>query len=253
MSDPCDKGLTKDCFRLHPQWAKQAFAYRLLHTITPKRLSRHLPRAFRIPLIFQDAGIPSGVSLPPGLSDPQPSPQASLIIGSSGNMVFEAFPPGPPGPPGATSKSVVVEEAGPQDLCDLYLDHHDYSTYYFAEVDGSEPTDNNLETRGYWYKEFSGGDDRSKLGFYFTGAPQVINALRVYKLHNDTAHTWSFGRWTPIWVSLISGIEDVDGWSDIYEFANTTPDEHYQFRCNGSLVAAGQESWLYEIELYHLE
>jgi len=88
MAGECDSGLNRACFKAHPQWARQAFAYRLLHTLVPKRLSRNLPRAFRIPLIFPGVVIPSDAILPPG-----------SIVGP-GSAFLPGWQPGDPLPDG---------------------------------------------------------------------------------------------------------------------------------------------------------
>ncbi|MBA7605385.1 hypothetical protein ES703_12516 [subsurface metagenome] len=68
--NPCLEGLTVDCFAHNPQWAKQAFAYRLLHTITPKKLTRRLPKGLRIALLAPGITLPPGIELPPGTTVP---------------------------------------------------------------------------------------------------------------------------------------------------------------------------------------
>lgn len=68
--NPCLEGLSVDCFKHNPQWAKQAFAYRLLHTLTPKQLTRRLPKGLRIALLAPGVVVPPGVELPPGTTVP---------------------------------------------------------------------------------------------------------------------------------------------------------------------------------------
>lgn len=63
---PCDRGLTPECFEAYPEWAKRAFAYRLMHTLFPGLITRLLPRALWEPLIGEGAEIPPDVPLPPG-------------------------------------------------------------------------------------------------------------------------------------------------------------------------------------------
>jgi hypothetical protein len=43
-SHPCENGLTVACFKAYPEWARKALAYKLLHLILPKQISRGLPR-----------------------------------------------------------------------------------------------------------------------------------------------------------------------------------------------------------------
>ncbi len=91
---PCARGLTSECFRTHPQWAKQALATRLLHAITPKALTKRLPpsvnKAFIVP----------GMSFPPGFG-PGDFPPGAIITPQT------VFPPGwtagDPLPPGAAA------------------------------------------------------------------------------------------------------------------------------------------------------
>lgn len=67
-STPCGRGITAQCFRAHPQWAKQAFATRLLHAIAPKQITKRLPRRFRRALVVPGVTLPVGVTvddLPP--------------------------------------------------------------------------------------------------------------------------------------------------------------------------------------------
>lgn len=67
---PCSAGLTQNCFKQHPAFAKQAFAYRLLHTITPKPLARKLPEILRDALVAGGVIVPPGLTLPPGVVVP---------------------------------------------------------------------------------------------------------------------------------------------------------------------------------------
>lgn len=41
---PCAQGLTLECFRAYPQWAKKMFAYRLLLTLCPHEITKRLPQ-----------------------------------------------------------------------------------------------------------------------------------------------------------------------------------------------------------------
>ena len=98
---PCARGLTSECFRTHPQWAKQALAARLLHAITPKQLTKRLPpsvnKAFIVP----------GMSFPPGVGVGDFPPGAIITPGA-------VFPPGwaagDPLPPGATAGPTTAPE-----------------------------------------------------------------------------------------------------------------------------------------------
>lgn len=43
VDHPCKDGLTAACFKAYPKWARQALAYKLLHILLPKQLTRRLP------------------------------------------------------------------------------------------------------------------------------------------------------------------------------------------------------------------
>jgi len=63
---PCADGLTKECFRAYPAWARKAFAYKLLHILLPKQLTKNLPFGLNLPFIPPDVLLPPGVIFPPG-------------------------------------------------------------------------------------------------------------------------------------------------------------------------------------------
>ena len=93
---PCARGLTSECFRTHPQWAKQALATRLLHAITPKQLTKRLPpsvnKAFIVP----------GLSFPPGVGVGDFPPGAIITLGTvfpPGWTAGDPLPPGTAAPP----------------------------------------------------------------------------------------------------------------------------------------------------------
>jgi len=98
---PCARGLTSECFRRYPQWAKQALATRLLHAITPKQLTKRLPPS------LNKAFIVPGMSFPPGVGAGDFPPGAIITPGT-------VFPPGwtagDPLPPGATSPPTTAPE-----------------------------------------------------------------------------------------------------------------------------------------------
>lgn len=100
MTAPCLKRLDADCFRAHPAWAKRAFAYRLVHLLTPKPLTKRLPKGLRLALIAPGVEIPPGVELPPGVVV---SPGAEVPPGWSSEIVAPpgiTIPPGTVFPPG---------------------------------------------------------------------------------------------------------------------------------------------------------
>ena len=85
---PCSRGLTAACFAAHPAWARQAFAYKLLHIMLPKQLSKMLPRGLNLALVPPGVEIPPGIVLPPGTIVP---PGVTFPPG---------WTPGDPAPPG---------------------------------------------------------------------------------------------------------------------------------------------------------
>lgn len=91
---PCARGITAECFRTHPQWARQALAVRLIHAITPKQLSKRLPPSINKALLVP------GMSFPPGFG-PGDFPPGAIITPQT------VFPPGwtagDPLPPGAAA------------------------------------------------------------------------------------------------------------------------------------------------------
>ena len=66
IEHPCARGLTAACFAAYPAWARQAFAYKMLHILLPKQLTRRLPKGLNRALIGPGAIVPPGVMLPPG-------------------------------------------------------------------------------------------------------------------------------------------------------------------------------------------
>lgn len=104
MSTPCLKRLDANCFRARPAWAKQAFAYRLVNLLTPKPLTKRLPKGLRTALLAPGVMMPPGVELPPGTVI---APGAEIPAGWT---TGDPLPPGaiPPGaiPPGAEATGV---------------------------------------------------------------------------------------------------------------------------------------------------
>jgi len=105
-ANPCGSGLTQNCFKQQPAFARQAFAYRLLHAITPKPLARKLPDKFRNPLIAKGVIKPPGLYLPPGLVVP---PGTEL---PAGPMPPGQLPPGTLVPPGSLLPPDVAQGGG---------------------------------------------------------------------------------------------------------------------------------------------
>lgn len=89
---------------MHPAWAKQAFAYRLVHMLTPKALTKRLPRGLQPGLIAPGVTIPPGFELPGGM------------ILSPGAELPPGWTPGDPLPPGMAESPTVppgAETTGP--------------------------------------------------------------------------------------------------------------------------------------------
>ena len=63
---PCLHRIDEECFKAHPAWAKQAFAYRLLYLFCPKVLTKRLPKGLRRALIAPGVVVPPGVEVPGG-------------------------------------------------------------------------------------------------------------------------------------------------------------------------------------------
>ena len=107
---PCDDGLTKECFRAYPAWARQAFAYKLLHILLPKQATKNLPRGLNRALIAPGANLPPGLILPPGsVVNPDASfppgwtpgdIQPPGVIISPGTIFPAGWTPGDPPPEG---------------------------------------------------------------------------------------------------------------------------------------------------------
>jgi len=107
---PCSGGLTPECFEAYPEWAKLAFAYKLLNVLIPANISRRLPKGLFPGQIGPGAILPPGWIPPPGVIVPPnytvpPSwiPFTYFIL-PEGLTWAEAFPEGwtaeDPLPPG---------------------------------------------------------------------------------------------------------------------------------------------------------
>ena len=119
---PCIDGLTEECFRAYPEWAKQAFAYKLLNVLIPAEISKRLPKGLFPGIIGPGAILPPGWIPPPGVIVPPsytvpPSwiPFTYFTL-DPGLTWDEAFPPGwtaeEPLPPGVTIDAGVVFPVG---------------------------------------------------------------------------------------------------------------------------------------------
>ena len=117
MPHPCDEGLAPACFAAAPQWAKQAFAVRLMSALVPPSISRRLPKwKFQPNMIFPPGWqpgdpLPTGIIVapdtifPPGWTpdDPLPgeitwqptTPATEYTTGPASPMFIDPATPGP--------------------------------------------------------------------------------------------------------------------------------------------------------------
>lgn len=63
---PCVRALDRECFRAHPEFARRALAYRLLHLLIPPDIARLLPKKLSDPLVAPGVEVPLGAVFPPG-------------------------------------------------------------------------------------------------------------------------------------------------------------------------------------------
>lgn len=116
-SAPCMDRIDARCFGAKPKWAKQAFAYRLLHTIAPQRITRRLPRGLNLALLgpgvilpegaelLPGTVVPEGVEIPPDYSPDYPEypgifpppwvPPESILSGVTSPLYLDPATPGP--------------------------------------------------------------------------------------------------------------------------------------------------------------
>lgn len=85
---PCLHRVDAECFKAKPEWAKQAFAYKLVHLLFPPELTKRLPTTLRRALVAPGVIIPPGVELPPG------------VVAAPGAEFPPGWTPGDPWPPG---------------------------------------------------------------------------------------------------------------------------------------------------------
>ncbi len=70
MGLPCEKRLDAECFAAHPEWAQQAFAWRLLHLIFPGQITKQLPPSLAFPPLPPGFEWPPIIVIPPGTEIP---------------------------------------------------------------------------------------------------------------------------------------------------------------------------------------
>lgn len=127
---PCIDGLTEECFRAYPSWAKRAFAIKLMNTLIPAQISRRLPKGLFPGLIGPGVILPPGVDFPPGTTippgytfppgwtagdplppffGPEPPPGIEIPPGGAIPPIFlTPFEPGPPHRVSPTAPGVTV-------------------------------------------------------------------------------------------------------------------------------------------------
>ena len=119
VEHPCSQGLSAACFKAYPKWARQVLAYKLLHILVPKQLSKKLPIGlgagiFTVPDGWEgwlewcmNQGMEPGDALPPGWEHGIPPPKilppgyADEIVnpetGVEAPIFVKPFEPGPIG------------------------------------------------------------------------------------------------------------------------------------------------------------
>ena len=119
IEHPCARGLTTDCFKTYPTWARQALAYKLLHILLPKQLAKNLPRNLNQPLIPPGVPwtpgdpIPPGGIVPPGTTPTPPGTGATTPIFSAPWEPGPITTPKPPGPAPYDRGSLLGKQDGP--------------------------------------------------------------------------------------------------------------------------------------------
>ena len=119
---PCAGVLTPECFEAYPEWAKQAFAYKLLNVLIPANITRRLPKGL-FPGIIGPGTIlppgwipPPGVIVPPNYTVPPSWIPFTYFILPEGMTWEQVFPPGwtagDPLPPGVTIDAGAIVPAG---------------------------------------------------------------------------------------------------------------------------------------------
>ncbi len=93
MSPACDKSLNAECFATHPKWARQAFAWRLLHLMFPGQITKKLPPSLAFPPLPPGFEWPATIEIPPGTEIPD------WWIHTEDWLPGDVFPPGATIPP----------------------------------------------------------------------------------------------------------------------------------------------------------
>ncbi len=96
---PCADGLSLECFRTYPKWAKMRFAHKLLGTLFPAEITKRLPLAIQQAMTQMPPDWPEGQDLTPALLLTPPA-GISLPPGGPISPTYCApFSAGPPSPP----------------------------------------------------------------------------------------------------------------------------------------------------------
>ena len=98
---PCLGALDAACFKHNPQWARRAFAYRLLHTVFPGQITRRLPKGLRLALLGPLVDVPPGIDIPDG------------TVVAPGTTIPPGWQPGDPYPDGWIPAPVNPPDTGP--------------------------------------------------------------------------------------------------------------------------------------------
>lgn len=78
---PCADGLTRECFRKYPDWAKMMFAQKLMGTLFPPEITKNLPTAVQQAMGQAPPGWPADQPMPPALSL---TPPPGIIVPAGG-------------------------------------------------------------------------------------------------------------------------------------------------------------------------
>lgn len=114
---PCLKQIDAACFKTHPKWAKQAFAYKMVHLLFPPQVTKLLPKVLRRALIAPGVHVPAGIELQPGIVvGPDTEFPPALTIGDpfpAGVIDPVTLPPDISGPGVAPSSLIDPFAPGP--------------------------------------------------------------------------------------------------------------------------------------------
>lgn len=78
---PCADGLTRECFKKYPDWAKMMFAQKLMGTLFPPEVTKNLPTAVTQAFGQPPPGWTAGLAMPPALGL---APPPGIIVPAGG-------------------------------------------------------------------------------------------------------------------------------------------------------------------------